>query len=811
MLQLMGLAWVIGIACVGIRSSSFPIYLLTAMPSAMVLLVLCCAVAQYLLQARISSIYWKCLNFGVAGVLSFALGLIYADTQMQQRLQWREKKPEFTEVVVYVRQLNQLNDNGISQAVEVLNRHPQTVTWLATLAQTQVDHGQNLELGHYYKLSGKIRPAHSYATAGAFDVERWYLQQNIMSSFRVEQVQPIPSEQIYAMGFTQHWRAQQTLWAKFRLWIEQQRYQIRAFIQQQPLQHQGLILALLTGDKSLLDAETEAQFQRFGISHLLAISGPHVLIFAGMLCWALHQLIRYYRPHWYLWMPKQYLLLLPFLSCVLLYTAFVGFEIPALRTLLMCSLVTAMLVMKQKLQGFALLIYSAALLLWFDPLSVLSAAFWLSYGACFILLRIYQSLGAQPRIDLNRGQQLKHAIKILIESQWKIFIALFPLVIVFFKQVAWIAPLSNIIAIPLIGMLIVPLDILAGICFFIFEPLASMLFQLNDLVLALLSLIFQGMETIFAPRLHTLSMSLAVYGCLCLGLFLLFLPRAVLPKTWAILCFVPLVVVDSQRQPFELTVLDVGQGQALFLRSGHYNMMIDVGGSYNESKFSIGQQILRPFLAVNGIKQLDQVVLSHLDQDHSGAFPYLQNEIKIQHVFANQAVDVSAKTKFDLCQQGQQWSLPHQVQIQVLSPKLSQLPYAAHQQNELSCVLYISVPSAQPYQHFLVMGDAGWATEYQLLQQYPDLKVDVLILGHHGSKHSSAYDFLAHFKPKLAVASAGFDNRYGHPSPLVQQRLAALNIPFINTIQQGSVRFSVDAQQRMLIQPYRQQKLWLQR
>ncbi len=126
------------------------------------------------------------------------------------------------------------------------------------------------------------------------------------------------------------------------------------FIQQQPLQHQGLILALLTGDKSLLDSETEAQFQRFGISHLLAISGPHALIFAGMFCWALHQLIRCYRPHWYLWMPKQYLLMLPFLSCVLLYTAFVGFEIPALRTLLMCSLVTAMLVMKQKLTRFCL-------------------------------------------------------------------------------------------------------------------------------------------------------------------------------------------------------------------------------------------------------------------------------------------------------------------------------------------------------------------------------------------------------------------------------------------------------------------------
>ena len=127
MLQLMGLTWVIGIACVGIRSSSFPIHLLTAMPSAMVLLILCCVIAQYLLQVRLSSIYWKCLNVSVAGVLSYALGLIYADTQMQQRLQWRELNTEFTEVVVYVRELNQLNDNGISQKIEVLSRHTQTV------------------------------------------------------------------------------------------------------------------------------------------------------------------------------------------------------------------------------------------------------------------------------------------------------------------------------------------------------------------------------------------------------------------------------------------------------------------------------------------------------------------------------------------------------------------------------------------------------------------------------------------------------------------------------------------------------------
>ena len=207
------------------------------------------------------------------------------------------------------------------------------------------------------------------------------------------------------MGLSKHWRAQHTLWAKFRLWIEQQRYQIRAFIQQRSLQHKGLLLALLTGDKSLLSSEIEDQFQRFGISHLLAISGPHVLIFAAMLCWGLDRLIRGYRPHYYLWMPRQYLLLLPFLSCVGLYTAFVGFEIPALRTLLMCSVVTIMLLLKQKISSFALLIYSAALLLYLDPLSVLSAAFWLSYGACFILGWLYADSQLQQRMQWREVQR----------------------------------------------------------------------------------------------------------------------------------------------------------------------------------------------------------------------------------------------------------------------------------------------------------------------------------------------------------------------------------------------------------------------
>lgn len=129
----------------------------------------------------------------------------------------------------------------------------------------------------------------------------------------------------------------------------------------------------------------------------MAISGPHVLIFAIMLSWVCHQLICRYYPQIYLWKPKQILLAIPFSFGILIYTAFVGFEIPALRTILSAFIIISFLLFKQPLKPFALLVYSASLLLLFDPFSVLSAGFWLSYGACFILLRIYQTIAQLPK------------------------------------------------------------------------------------------------------------------------------------------------------------------------------------------------------------------------------------------------------------------------------------------------------------------------------------------------------------------------------------------------------------------------------
>ncbi|HIQ35701.1 MAG TPA: DNA internalization-related competence protein ComEC/Rec2 [Acinetobacter venetianus] len=808
MLKLILIGWIAGIALMGHNlafiNATWWIWL--------VLAILIFAIGFY--KKRQSAVRQPLSIFLILISSSWALfcaGYHFADQALQQRLQFRETQTQPFEAIIYIKKIDELSDNGHKQIAEVLNRYDQPVNWFLYLKKNkdQFDLSSPLKLGSYYKVYGTIKPAHSYAVSGAFDQEKWFLQQNVMSAFSVKQIELLSDDEVYRLGYQQHLKQQQSITAKFLLNVEMMRLSFRLKLQTSNYQNKGLMLALLTGDESLLSDEIKQQFQLLGISHLLAISGPHVLIFALMLTWLLQKVIQRYCPQLYLWQPRQIVLLFPFIGCVLLYVAFVGFEIPALRTLLTVCIVGFFLLVRQSIRPFALLVYSASLLLIFDPFSILSAAFWLSYGACFILLRIYQTIAKLPQDQpMTYVQKGYFAIKLLVESQWKIFVALLPLVLIFFQQISLFPPLTNLIAIPFLSMIVIPLDILAACLSSIIPILETLLFYINDVCLSILLWILSFLQQA-SPALYGVSCTPLMMVSLIVGLIILFLPHGTFPKAWSLIGFLP-ILLGFKAQPTVLNILDVGQGQAIFLQHPEQTLMIDTGGSYDETKFSIGERVVIPFLRQQGIRELNHVMLSHLDQDHSGAFPKIQNAFAIEQVQSNEyRSTMQFKDNFSLCQQGQQWTYTN-LKIEVLSPRTEDLALASSQQNEQSCVIYLTFSNAQPYQHFLIMGDAGWETEYKLLQQYPDLKVDVLVLGHHGSKHSSAYDFLAILRPKLAIASAGFDNRYGHPSLELQQRLKALNIPLFTTVNAGTISFIFDQGQVQLKQQ-RQQVKWLQR
>ncbi|RSN87450.1 DNA internalization-related competence protein ComEC/Rec2 [Acinetobacter nosocomialis] len=808
MLKIILLGWVVGIALMGIN---LPLIMQYGKVGKALLLL---AFLFYLFKRSVfvSRPFLKAMYSLLCAASFFVVGYQYAENALVERLQQREMDSKNLDIIVYINQLSEEKDNKVQQSAQVLNLSKDPVNWLLYLKndnQSVLKSNQELQLGHYYRLSGKTKPAHSYATAGAFDQEKWFIQRNIMSGFIVQYIEPLSLDEIYRLGYQQHLREQQSFFNRFQINIEKLRLTFRHLLENSSLQQKGLILALLTGDESLLSDETQIQFKQLGIAHLLAISGPHVLIFAMMLSWSCHQVICRYYPQIYLWKPKQVLMAIPCCFGVLIYTAFVGFEIPALRTLLSVFIFISFILLKQPLKPFALLIYSASLLLLMDPFSVLSAGFWLSYGACFILLRIYQTIvQISDQHFLSLRSKMIFMTKVLIESQGKIFIALSPLTLLFFQQISWIAPLTNIVAVPIVGGIIVPLNIIAACTWFIVKPFGNMLFYFNDILLSILLSCLGLLEKLSLP-LQGISLTPLALFAVSLGILILFLPKGILPKTWGMLCCLPLIVVNKTNQPIQLHILDVGQGQAIFLQQPEQNWLIDTGGSYDEKIFSIGQNVVVPFLRQQGVKRLDRVVLSHLDQDHSGAFSFIQQEIPIKQVLSNEQSSTTLKQPFQYCHQGQQWQYP-ELDIQILWPKEKDLAFVHSQQNQYSCVVYLHFKGISGYQNFLIMGDAGWEAEYELLKDYPSLKVDVLVLGHHGSKHSSAYDFLATLKPKLAIASAGFDNRYGHPSQEVINRLKALHIPLKSTVEQGTLSFVLE-NQKMILHNRRFERLWLRR
>ncbi|WP_111859517.1 DNA internalization-related competence protein ComEC/Rec2 [Acinetobacter sp. CFCC 10889] len=804
---LLSLSWIIGISCMG-----------SAIPNQLNI-VLFFSLICIVLIALSAILKWTLSHFTISKILlHLSLGLstfiaawFYADHALEQRLKLRVQEVSNVSALIYVDKMSQVSMDAdqqvrIKQNAWLVNATIQPIKISVYLKQGQMP----LELGQYYEISGKLKPAHSYAVAGAFDKERWFLQENIMGSLNAQFIQPIDAHQVSALGYANFVQKNSSWWSGFRLGIETQRLSFRKIIENSTLQQKGLLLALLTGDESLLSSDTQNLFQRLGISHLLAISGPHVLIFAMLFCFVFQRGIQKFCPHFYLKIPRPYLLILPFLACVALYTAFVGFEIPALRTLLTVSLCGALIWFRQSLSALKMLLLSACILLWIDPFSILSAAFWLSYGACFILIRVYQTLQQQTHEYQTFSQKIVFYLKVLVESQWKVFIALFPLVIFIFQKVAWVAPLSNLFAIPLIGAVIVPLEVIGACLSLLYTPLGKIFFVVADLILSILLQILNILDQIFSNNLQWFAFTPLMIICLAVAIFILFLPRGVVSKAWVAICCIPLIFPQQKQSDFTLTVLDVAQGQAIFVNLPKQKIMIDTGGSFDEAKFSIGRQVVVPYLKQQGVYQLDQVILSHLDQDHSGAFPAIAEEIKVKQVLSNENDGRFAKENFSYCHAGQVWQYD-QVKIEVLAPSENSLSNVASQQNELSCIVYIQVQHAKNNQNILIMGDAGWEAEFDLLQHYPNLKVDVLVLGHHGSQHSSAYAFLETLKPKLAVISAGFDNRYGHPHPIVLARLKALNIPVVNTIEQGSIQFQLDDQYNMQMTHYRSSKLWLVR
>lgn len=752
-----------------------------------------------------------CMAIAIAGLAEW-----HASTALKDVLSKRVDYPKQVEVVVYIDQMNQLKSDSLSyqQKMQVYRPSQQDQVIWNSLIQIKKYSANYFQIGQYYKIKGHVIPIHGYAVPSAFDLERLAIQQRVMGQLSIEQVEPISQSSVieqYSV-FTQQHRG---LFYRWKVWVEQQRLNYRNSLQAQTnIEHQGLMLALLTGDQSLLNASTKQMFKELGLSHLLAISGPHILIFAILLSWWIQKLIYIFKPTLYLICPRPYFLAIPMLFGAFLYGMFVGFEIPAIRTWLTLVILALSLFFKYPLKALNVVLLSASVVLVFDPLQVLSAAFWLSYSACFILIRIYQ---VSQNIFQNQEYRsnwvkLKQVIILFVMTQIQIFFALLPITLYYFHEFSGLTPLSNFIAIPYISLIVVPLTIIAAVLYVINSALGCFLWQCLDSLIRILLFLLDLVQSI-PVSLMTPAFSIWKIIALALMVLIIFLPRGVISKFYA-LCLILILCLPNKNKSFVFYILDVGQGQAIFARADEFALMIDMAGKFNtfqnhENKNTLADTVIFPFLTQQGVKKLDLVVLSHHDIDHSGSFYSVTQKIPAQQVISNEYDNtlISEQQRFSFCQTGQ--TLVYgDMQIDFLYPtEMNMIAHPSMSKNESSCVVYLTY---QQKIHILIMGDTGKLAEQTLMQKYPKLPIDVLVLAHHGSKSSSSREFLAHYQPRIAVASAGYRNRYGHPHQDVKERLAQLNIPLWITSEQGSIQFTIEQDSAMLQTTfYRDQWQWL--
>lgn len=623
-------------------------------------------------------------------------------------------------------------------------------------------------VGQRWQLTLHLKPAHGSLNPGGFNYSKWLFSQSIRATGYVRA--PNTAQLLQAADSSSR--------------ITQLRADIQQFIASRPLRNDGVLAALAVGLRDNISDHQWQVFRRTGTAHLIAISGLHIgmvaaiAYFLGALIWR-HSLLARSQ------IPAQSIARISAILAATGYAALAGFALPTLRALLMLIAYFVLLGLRRN-PGirFGLGMVLMVVLL-FDPLAALSASLWLSFGA---VAAIAIATGSQPARETNsaldqatsRAHKIRRVLSNGWHAQWAVFLGLLPISLLFFQQISLVSLAANFVAIPVVAMTVVPIILLALLLWLSnMEQAADMLFKLAD---SLLSLLWKALESLSdlplsiwisaAPPTWVLLLSLLAVGLMlktdlgkirhfaALGLLPLFLQ---LPVNWP-------------EGRFEVQILDVGQGLSLVVQTATHRLIYDAGAHY-DSGFDNGTAVVIPFLRQQHIRALDVAVISHDNLDHYGGMAAVLEEMPTRVRYSSSGFYAQSRP----CRRGQSWNWDG-VQFDFLN-SLSEHGKA---DNNDSCVLKIS----SRYGSILLPGDIERKAEKQLLVSMPAeiRNIDVLISPHHGSKTSSTEEFLKQLNPQLVVVSAGYLNRFNHPSPRVVERYKAFSSAMINTSSSGSIR-----------------------
>ena len=616
-------------------------------------------------------------------------------------------------------------------------------------------------LGEVWQFRTRLKRPRGFSNPGGFDYEGWLHRQRIGATG-------------YVIGHAKRITPGDALDLRATL-----RRQLAARIDAlfAPGESRAVLKAIAVGARGEISEQQWQLYARTGTSHLMAISGLHIGLAAGgafVLVWLL------VAP----FLRRSNVRDLALVAAVLVsfcYAELSGFAVPAKRAFLMALLVAAAVIVRRRIAAQYVLGTVCLFVLLSDPLSIYAPGFILSFLAVALLL--WSALLYQPSCGPSdrwwQWPRLVAVLRGLTRIQMVLLFGLMPVTIGLFGRVSLLAPLTNMLVVPMFNLVTVPACLLGLLLDGPAAPAGDLLLKLAfasvEIALSIIGWVGQWPFSSAEPPLGGYRVIL-IAGSTAIW--------AILPPGWPgrHLAFVALAATLLYKPPtppancLDLHALDVGQGLAIVLRTQRHTLVYDTGPAFG-SGTSTAKLVIGPFLRAKGVSTIDALVVSHSDLDHSGGVQWLVGAFDVDRLMLGEELEVPAR-RGRRCRSGQAWHWDG-IQFSFLHPGGDQ----RWQGNDASCVLLVQIGEHK----LLIPGDIEAISEKSIVSGQGIATVDLVIVPHHGSRTSSSPDFVAMLRPSLAIVAAGYRNRWGFPKPDIVARWESVGARVLTTGQIGAV------------------------
>jgi len=536
--------------------------------------------------------------------------------------------------------------------------------------------------------------------------------------------------------------------------------------------------ALLLGDTSKLTYETDTSFKLSGIRHVIAVSGLHVSILFSLAYLAVGK--------------RRVLTAVIGIPVLILFAAIAGFTPSILRACLMQMLMIIALLLKKEYDPPTALSFAVLVMLVCNPLAITSVSLQLSAGCMIGIFLFSGRINKALLKDRGKGKGLKAKLYRWITGSFSVTISAMltttPLSAYYFGTISLVGILTNLATLWIISFVFYGIMV-ACVAGAIWLPLGKGIAWIISWCMRYVLLVAKVLGGLPIAAVYTCSLYILlwlIFAYILIGIYLIVKKKRPLVFTGCILFSLIVCIAISWIEPrldsYRITVLDVGQGQCILLQTKNRNYIVDCGGDSDTGAADTAAQML----GSQGISRIDGLILTHYDSDHAGGVPYLLTRIDADKLY----LPTGDSQSFIECLRQEDRKnivfVNNDMILQETEASISLFPSKNTKENaETSMGILFQIENYD----ILITGDMDSGGEKALLERANLPKLELMMVGHHGSNTSTSWELLEATRPKVAVISVSAENHYGHPAENVLNKLKIFGCKVYRTDTQGTIIF----------------------